>query len=187
MSGAAMAGDARATCCWRSASCCCCSRSSRARVRVRNISPTICCRWWCLRRCGRRIPAVAAVRHLDLFPADAAGAGGFPVGHRLARTARRAGCGRRRGLAARGRQVRCRAGPRARLVPVPEPVPAPPAPASSMPAAASVAESVLRDHPEPTPAQPGVEVVPHAPSPEVPSPGLQPGNGSSTAPDAPPH
>jgi len=73
------------------------------------------------------------------------------------------------------------------LVPVPEPVPAPPAPASSMPAAASVAESVLRDHPEPTPAQPGVEVVSHAPSPEVPSPGLQPGNGSSTAPDAPPH
>jgi hypothetical protein len=69
--------------------------------------------------------------------------------------------------------------------PVPEPQPVP-APASSMPAAASVAESVLRDHPEPTPAQPSVEVASHAPSPEVPSPGLQPGNGASAAPDAPP-
>jgi hypothetical protein len=69
--------------------------------------------------------------------------------------------------------------------PVPEPQPVP-APASSMPAAASVAESVLRDHPEPTPAQPAVEVASHAPSPEVPSPGLQPGNGASAAPDAPP-
>ena len=39
---------------------------------------------------GRRIPAVAAVRHLDLFPADDAGAGGFPVGHRAARAARTA-------------------------------------------------------------------------------------------------
>ena len=73
--------------------------------------------------------------------------------------------------------------------PVPEPLPAPAAPASSMPAAASVAESVLRDHPEPTPAHPGVEVVSHAPSPEVPSPRLQPGPGagSSAAPDPPPH
>jgi hypothetical protein len=69
--------------------------------------------------------------------------------------------------------------------PVPEPQPVP-APASSMPTAASVAESVLRDHPEPTPAQPAVEVASHAPSPEVPSPGLQPGNGASAAPDAPP-
>ena len=40
-------------------------------------------------RCGgRRIPAVAAIRHLDLFPAGAAGAGGFPVGHCAARAAR---------------------------------------------------------------------------------------------------
>lgn len=46
------------------------------------------------------------------------------------------------------------------------------APAPSMPAAASVAESVLLDHPEPTLAQPA-----------VPSPGLQPGRNPS--PDAP--
>ena len=49
--------------------------------------------------CGGRIPAVAAVRHLDLFPADAAGAGGFPVGHCAARTARNGAvsrCGLRR-------------------------------------------------------------------------------------------
>jgi hypothetical protein len=72
-------------------------------------------------------------------------------------------------------------------VPVPVPVPAPAAPAPSMPTAASVAESVLRDHPEPTPAHPAVEVVSPTPSPEVPSPGLQPGSGSSAAPDAPPH
>ena len=39
----------------------------------------------------RRIRAVAAVRHLDLFPAGVAGAGGFPVRHRVARAARRAG------------------------------------------------------------------------------------------------
>ncbi len=70
--------------------------------------------------------------------------------------------------------------------PVPEPQPAPPS-ASSVPAATSVAESVLRDHPEPTPANPAVEVVPPAPSPEVPSPGLQPGNGASAAPNPPPH
>jgi hypothetical protein len=44
-----------------------------------------------------------------------------------------------------------------------------------VPAAASVAESVLLDHPEP------------APSPEVSSPGLQPGEGSTPARDVPPH
>jgi hypothetical protein len=67
-----------------------------------------------------------------------------------------------------------------------EPAPQPhfdPATAPSVPAAASVAESVLRDHPEPTLAQPAAAA--HAPSPEVPSPGLQPGNGPSPAPDAP--
>jgi hypothetical protein len=50
-----------------------------------------------------------------------------------------------------------------------------PAPAPSVPPAASVAESVLLDHPEPTPVQPV--------SPEVPSPGLQPGGAPS--PDTP--
>jgi len=91
------------------------------------------------------------------------------------------------GAAASRRAASKSAAPAPEPVPVPEPVPAPAAPASSMPAAASVAESVLRDHPEPTPAHPAVEVVSHAPSPEVPSPGLQPGSGSSAAPDAPPH
>jgi hypothetical protein len=52
-----------------------------------------------------------------------------------------------------------------------------PAPASAPPAA-SVAESVLPDHPEPSPAHPP------ATSPEVQSPGLQPGSGSPP-PDTP--
>ena len=85
------------------------------------------------------------------------------------------------GAAASRRAAGKSAAPAPEPVPVPEPQPAP-APASSMPPAASVAESVLRDHPEPTPAHPGLEAVPPAPSPEVPSPGLQPGNGSSAAP-----
>jgi hypothetical protein len=52
-----------------------------------------------------------------------------------------------------------------------EPMPAP------APSAATVAESVLRDHPEPKVVQP---------SPEVPSPGLQPGNGVPPSPETPP-
>ena len=60
-----------------------------------------------------------------------------------------------------------------------EPAPAP-APAPSAPTAASVAESVLLDHPEPAPA-----ATTHAGSPDVPSPGIQPGSGAPTSPDAP--
>lgn len=45
------------------------------------------------------------------------------------------------------------------------------------PSAQSVAESVLMDHPAPKPAS--------APSPEIPSPHLQPGNGTPSSPDAP--
>jgi len=59
-----------------------------------------------------------------------------------------------------------------------------PAPAAAPPPAASVAESVRLDHPEPTPAQPNVGST--APSPEIPSPGLQPGHGTTPPPDAPP-
>jgi hypothetical protein len=59
-----------------------------------------------------------------------------------------------------------------------------PAPAA-VPAAASVAESVLLDHPEPTPAHP--KVVSHVPSPEVSSPELQPGEASPPPRDATPH
>ncbi|WP_146691310.1 hypothetical protein [Bradyrhizobium canariense] len=67
----------------------------------------------------------------------------------------------------------------------PAPTPAPvPAPAPSMPAATSVAESVLLDHPEPSLAQPAV--TPSAASPEVPSPELQPGSGSPPTPEEPP-
>jgi hypothetical protein len=58
--------------------------------------------------------------------------------------------------------------------PAPAPAPAASAPAA-VPSAASVAESVLLDHPEPSIAQPA-----------VPSPGIQPGDGAHPSPDAPP-
>jgi len=68
----------------------------------------------------------------------------------------------------------------------PEPKPQPqfvdPSPAPPVTAAASVAESVRPHHPAPQPVDPDVT----APSPEVPSPELQPGNGSTRSPDAPP-
>ena len=56
-----------------------------------------------------------------------------------------------------------------------EPVSAPAVPPA--PSAQSVAESVLKDHPAPKPVNP--------PSPESPSPDLQPGNGTPPSPDAP--
>jgi len=61
-----------------------------------------------------------------------------------------------------------------------------PAAAPSVPtaAAASAAESVPLDHPEPKIAHP--DVTPSASSPVVPSPELQPGTGSPPSPDAPP-
>ena len=67
----------------------------------------------------------------------------------------------------------------------PEPEFANPAPAPSPPAAASVAESVLLDHPQPQAVHP--EVAAASPSPEVPSPELQPDNGLPRRSDAPPH
>src|SRR5947208_4177189 len=55
----------------------------------------------------------------------------------------------------------------------PQPAPAePPAPTAQ-----SVAESVLMDHPAPKPVS--------MPSPEIPSPHLQPGNGTPSSPDTP--
>jgi hypothetical protein len=83
-----------------------------------------------------------------------------------------------------------------------------PVPAPAAPAAASVAEAVLMDHPEPKMVEPKMvepkisepkisepkivepEIVhpsdtPNVPSLEVPSPGLQPGNGSPPSPDEP--
>ena len=81
--------------------------------------------------------------------------------------------------------------------PAPAPAPAPAAP--SVPPAASVAESVLKDHPEPKPVQPAITTpetaAPKTPSPEipspevqspdVPSPGLQPGPSFPPSPDKP--
>jgi hypothetical protein len=59
-----------------------------------------------------------------------------------------------------------------------EPVSAPAVPPASAPSAQSVAESVLIDHPAPKPVQ-------STSSPEIPSPDLQPGNGTPSSPDAP--
>ncbi len=53
------------------------------------------------------------------------------------------------------------------------------------PAAASAAKSASVDHSQSTAAQP--EVATDTPSPEVSSPGLQPGEGSMPRRDAPPH
>jgi hypothetical protein len=64
--------------------------------------------------------------------------------------------------------------PRLEPAPAPAPSPAPPAPSAQ-----SVAESVLMDHPAPRSQQ-------SAPSPEMPSPHLQPSNGTPASPDTPP-
>src|SRR4051812_2250208 len=58
-----------------------------------------------------------------------------------------------------------------------------PEPAPSMPPAATTAESVLLDRPEPAAPHP-VDIV--RTSPEIRSPGLQPNDGTHPAPDAPP-
>ena len=74
------------------------------------------------------------------------------------------------------RKVEHRAAPEAVEPPraaAPAPAPAAPAPSPS-PSAASVAESVLLEHPEPSLSQPA-----------VPSPGIQPGNGTHPSPDTP--
>jgi hypothetical protein len=80
-------------------------------------------------------------------------------------------------------------------VPVPEDIPEPaPIAAAPVPAATSVAESVLLDHPAPGVAQPAVAsttVASHPASPEVVSPelqpeGSQPGHSAPPSPDAPP-
>jgi len=64
-----------------------------------------------------------------------------------------------------------------KLKPVEEPA-VDPAPVPSPAPAPSVAEPAVPDHPEPS-------VASHAASPEVPSPGIQPGNGAPS-PDTPP-
>jgi hypothetical protein len=76
--------------------------------------------------------------------------------------------------------------------PAPTPAPAPvaaPAATTSVPAAASVAESVLLDHPTPAAASSAsassAASAASTSSPEVPSPGLQPGTSALPSPDAP--
>jgi hypothetical protein len=93
----------------------------------------------------------------------------------------------------------------ARVEPVPAPV------VAEAPSAASVAESVLMDHPEPKAAQPAVtasepapvtvtapastpapagepsSVAESEPSPQIPSPDLQPGSGAAASPETPKH
>jgi len=59
-----------------------------------------------------------------------------------------------------------------------------PAAAPSEPAAASAAESMPLEHPEPKIVHP--DVTPNPPSPVVPSPELQPGDGSPPSSDVPP-
>lgn len=92
---------------------------------------------------------------------------------------------RRRGIAAAAAPSKKSAAKAVAPVAEPEPEPAAPvaAPAPAVPAATSVAESVLLDHPEPKPAQPAI--VPSPASPIVPSPGLQPGSGAPSSPDTP--
>ena len=88
--------------------------------------------------------------------------------------------------AGRGRQLASAAprGARRPAAVTPEPTFVGPPPAPSVPAAASAAESVLPDHPEPQAIHP--DVAAPWPSPQVPSPELQPGNGLPRPPEAPP-
>ena len=88
--------------------------------------------------------------------------------------------------AGRGRQLASAAprGARRPAAVTPEPTFIDPPPAPPVPAAASAAESVLPDHPQPQAGHPDVAAA--WPSPEVPSPELQPGNGLPRPPEAPP-
>jgi hypothetical protein len=74
--------------------------------------------------------------------------------------------------------------------PTPAPVPEPaPTSATPVPAAASVAESVLLDHPGPGAAQPAAAssaASPGVSSPDLQPGGLQPGHGAPPSPDEPP-
>ena len=78
------------------------------------------------------------------------------------------------------RQVEEAPVPEPRIEPVPE-TPAP-APAAPVPSAASVAESVLLDHPQPKPSQPAAPAEPST----IAAPELQPGDGNGASGEAPP-
>jgi hypothetical protein len=93
---------------------------------------------------------------------------------------------RRAGPVAQGAGLARQRAPKRIETPAAEPQvdPAPAdAAAPAAPSAASVAQSVLLDHPEPSLAQPAVAT--NAASPDVPSPGLQPGNGPHASPETP--
>jgi hypothetical protein len=84
-------------------------------------------------------------------------------------------------VAGRGARTAAAAEPQFDRAPAPAPAPEP------VRSAASVAESVLLDHPEPTLAQSPAAPAAPAPSPEVASPGIQPGDGAQhPSPDTPP-
>ena len=88
------------------------------------------------RRRGRRISAVAALCQLDLFPAGAVGAGGFPVRRCVARAARRAAAvvWTRRAARSGPRASSRTSGRASRHQPVEtRPVPSSPAPSSPAP------------------------------------------------------
>ncbi len=86
---------------------------------------------------------------------------------------------RRRGAQVAAPAVSRRDARKAAAQPEPEFEPAPVA----VPSAPPAAEPIPLDRAEPTIVHP--EVTPTAPSPEVPSPGLQPGDGSPPSPDRP--
>ena len=91
--------------------------------------------------------------------------------------------------ARRGVQAVTVAKPSRRSAPVPNEVVASepkfdPTPEPSVPAATTVAESVLLDRPEPTIVHPAVDES--GGSPEVRSPGLQPNDGAHSSPGTPP-
>jgi hypothetical protein len=83
-----------------------------------------------------------------------------------------------------GVALRARRGTVASTAAVPPGAQRAPAPAAPEPPPASVDESAPIDRAEPKIRH--ADVTPAAPSPEVPSPGLQPGDGSPPSPDAPP-
>ena len=172
MSGDRMAGDAeRRSACARHPAAAVRSHQGRASRREIFHRPSAVADR--VRRGRGRIRAVAEIRHLDLFPADGAGAGGFPVRPCPAQAARRGG-----GASARVSRRRAAGKPSRKSLEAVRPHQRVPRRRLRLP------NPCLPDHPQPTTAQPAI--IPDAVSPEVPSPGLQPGSGAQPSPDSPP-
>jgi hypothetical protein len=82
--------------------------------------------------------------------------------------------------------VEARIGPEPTSKPAAEPhIASAPAPSAPVPSAVSVAESVLKDHPEPKPVQPRTDAAQAEPSPSIASEKLQPTTGAPASPEAP--